>query len=66
LTITPPIVVRGVTIELCRSYDAARVLHDVHAAPEHIVAWVDYTADDDIELVENDDEIVQGGETLFF
>jgi len=67
ITITPPIVVRGVTIEVCNTGESCRVEHDAHSADQHLVAWLDYEADEAIELVEaEDDDTVAQGETLFF
>jgi chemotaxis protein CheY-P-specific phosphatase CheC len=67
ITITPPIVVRGVTIEVCNTGESCRAEHQSKTDDQNIVAWLDYESAKDIELVEvPDDETVAEGETLFF
>lgn len=67
VTITPPIVVRGVTIEVCNSALVQRVQCDHLGGDSRMSVWLDYEAAPDIELSEQpDDSQVAEGDALFF
>jgi len=65
--ITPPIVVRGVSIEVCPQGASKRVEVQHSDVTGRMVAWMDYDAADDLVLEEDaDSESVTEGEGLFF
>jgi len=67
VTITPPIVVRGVTIEVCNSAQVQRVQCDHASGESRLSVWLDFEAAPGIELSEQpDDSQVAEGDALFF
>ena len=65
--ITPPIVVRGVSIEVCPQDASKRVEVQHRDGDRRMVAWMDYDAADDLVLDESAGaESVHEGEGLFF
>ena len=66
VAITPPMVVRGVTIEVCTTGDVCRVECVRNSEQESIVAWLDYEASPDLEFIESAEQSAQDGEVLLF
>lgn len=65
--ITPPTVVRGVTIEVCGGSDLQRAEHRTGTDGNSTVAWLDYDATDELTLVENaSSDSMDDGEMLLF
>lgn len=65
--ITPPTVVRGVTIEVCGSSDLQRAEHRTGTDGNSTVAWLDYDSTDELTFVENaDSDSMNDGEMLLF
>ena len=67
IAITPPIVVRGVTIEVCGSGDVCRAEDARTSGDGSVVTWLDYEPSPDLVLEESgDNQSISDGEILLF
>lgn len=67
VTLTPPIVMRGVQVEVCGGIDGERGQHEVRVGPARVVAWLDCEANGDLVLDESAAvDTLSEGESLLF